>query len=196
MADDINEGDEYEILPHKEITELREELKKLKLAEGSPTKKMTVSIVELNAKMDKLIEIFETATRDLREEAGGLSVGEQIKPLAERLNKALEQNSEIAEGVVALADMIKDLRDDLETKGVIVREEKIVTETAEPAIQPIVTEVERTVPIPIQQSFGTMPRPMTAAQGAFGQPQLPPMQRPGMPLPPPPLPPRKKPGFL
>ncbi|OYT32877.1 hypothetical protein B6U93_00080 [Candidatus Woesearchaeota archaeon ex4484_78] len=105
-----SEDEEYELLPHKEIEELKDELKKLKEFEITPTKQMQVSIVELNKKLDKLITIFEDAIHQVKVEEGGLSFAEKMKPLLEKMNKILEQNSEIASGILAVADMIKELK--------------------------------------------------------------------------------------
>src|SRR5574341_731823 len=114
MADDENPQateDEYELLPHKEIEDLKEELSKLKEFEIAPSKKLQVSLLELNTKLDKLITIFEDATHEMRIEEGGLSFTEKMKPLLEKMNKILEQNSEIASGILALADMVKELKE-------------------------------------------------------------------------------------
>lgn len=100
---------DYEILPHKEIMELREELQKLK---SKPTEKtLQLSMVELTAKIDKLIDIFEEARQEIKIEEGGLTFQEKMKPLMERMEKVLEQNSQIAEGIVAVADLIGEIKD-------------------------------------------------------------------------------------
>lgn len=99
--------DEYELLPHREIEELKEELSKLKEFEVAPSKKLQVSLLEVNQKLDKLITIFEDASHEMRVEEGGLSFTDKMRPLLEKMNKILEQNSEIASGILALADMVK-----------------------------------------------------------------------------------------
>jgi DNA repair exonuclease SbcCD ATPase subunit len=161
-----DDGDEYEILPEREIQDLKSELQKLKDFEIMPSKKMGVQLVELNTKLDKLLSIFEEATTALQMEEGGLSFKDKMKPLAEKMNKILEQNSEIAQGIVAVADLVKDLREDL-GKGVNIRESEIAP-----------------------------PAPASYPAGQFSQPMMPqrtmpqPMQgmrpMPGMPPPPPP----------
>jgi hypothetical protein len=84
---------------------------------------MHANLVELNAKLDRLLAIFEEATTALHVEEGGLSFKEQVRPIIERMNRILEQNSEIAQGIVAIADIVKELKEDLASKGVIAREE-------------------------------------------------------------------------
>jgi hypothetical protein len=162
MADDektpgiSSEGEDYEILPQKEIAELKDELRKLKEFEITPSKKMQVSLVELNTKLDKLLSIFEEATTALQVEEGGLSFKEKIKPVIEKMNKVLEQNSEIAQGIVAVADLVKDLREDL-GKG-----------------------KEISPPEPLSLPAGTFSPPGPAPQGMPGM-----MPPPGLPPPPP-----------
>ncbi len=119
-----NAEEDYEIIAEKEVKDLRDELKKAKEFEIAPSKRMHVSINELNNKLDKLINIFDETSRNLKTEEGGLSFQEKMRPLAEKMNKILEQNSEIAEGIVALADLVKDFRDDLENKGITISEKK------------------------------------------------------------------------
>ncbi|PIN74817.1 hypothetical protein COV18_06390 [Candidatus Woesearchaeota archaeon CG10_big_fil_rev_8_21_14_0_10_37_12] len=101
------EHDEYELLPHREIEDLKSELAKLKEFEIAPSKRLQVSLLELNTKLDKLITIFEDATHELRIEEGGLSFSEKMRPMLDKMNKILEQNSEIASAVLTLADMVK-----------------------------------------------------------------------------------------
>ncbi len=160
-----DEGEDYEILPQKEISELKDELRKLKEFEITPSKKMQVSLVEVNNKLDKLLSIFEEAMTALQIEEGGLSFKEKMHPVVEKMNKVLEQNSEIAQGIVAVADLVKDLREDL-GKGVTVKEAAIEG----PQAMPIPTFEPRSMPPPQR----TMP----------GFPGM--MPPPGMPPPPPP----------
>ncbi len=158
-ASPLDEGEEYEILPQKEIQELKSELRKLKEFEITPGKKMQVSLVEVNAKLDKMLSVFEEAMTALQLEEGGLSFKDKMKPVVEKMNKILEQNSEIAQGIVAVADLVKDLREDM-GKGVTVKE--------------AVIEGPQPVPLPT----GTFPQPMFPPPAG-----MPPM--PGMPPPPP-----------
>ena len=101
-------GDDYEILPHKEILELREELRRLKAKPSERT--LQISMVELAGKVDKLINIFTEALEEIRVEEGGLTFQEKMKPVLNRMEKILEQNSQIAEGIVALADMLGEMK--------------------------------------------------------------------------------------
>lgn len=172
MADDIPQEDEYELLPHREIEELKEELSKLKEFEIAPSKKLHVSLLELNTKLDKLITIFEDAQHEMRIEEGGLSFTEKMKPMLEKMNKILEQNSEIASGILALADMVKEMKEGQS-------EQEYTPEPQMPNMPPRQPDQ----PMPGQTPGGVPPPPKPAGQTTPGVP-------PGPPLPP--IPPRKR----
>ncbi len=169
MADDETpQEDEYELLPHKEIEDLKEELLKLKEFEIAPSKKMQVSLLELNTKLDKLLTIFEDATHEMRMEEGGLSFTEKMKPLLEKMNKILEQNSEIASGILALADMVKEVK---EAKEEMPRMEAPSMREEMPLMPPM---MGMDAPRP----------PMMAPPRQMPSGPMPPGVPPGMPLPP------------
>ena len=167
--DEAPTEDEYELLPHKEIEDLKDELAKLKEFEIAPSKKLQVSLLELNTKLDKLITIFEDATHEMRVEEGGLSFTEKMKPLLEKMNKILEQNSEIASGILALADMVKELKEGKEEAPRVVSEQMTFTMPEMPPMRPMSAPAPRTAP-------------MAAPRAPPMPPPMPPM--PGMPLPP------------
>ena len=165
MADDSSE---YELVPEKEIIELKDELKRIKELDVQPANKFGVGIAELTVKIDRLLAIFEDAFRELRLEQGGVSFQEKMQPLIERMDKTLEQNSQIAEAMVALNDNLNEVKQKVD--GGAQRQ-----------------------PIPQQQTFA-QPLPRAIPQFQQSMPPRPP-QLPGMlpPLgmPPPPQPPKK-----
>jgi len=161
MTDEsTNNSEDYELMPHHEIEELKEELAKLKEFEITPTKKLRISLVELNSKIDKLLDIFEEANRQIQIEEGGMTFNEKMKPLVEKMHKILEQNSQIAEGIVTMADMVKEMRQALVEKGIL--------------------ETEKPFPeLPRRNDIGMGPMPMS-----MPGPRLPPPPRPMMAEPP------------
>ena len=106
--------EEYELLPHREIEALRDELKQLKSMPEEAGPHTDVAFEELTKKMDRLIEIFTAAEHEIKVEEGALTFKEKMAPLIQKMDKILEQNSEIAEGVVALADILSEMRSKLE----------------------------------------------------------------------------------
>lgn len=169
---DFDDGEEYEVLPQSEVKGLRDELKKARQFDIAPSKELHVSINELNSKLDKLIGIFDEASHDLKVEEGGLTFHEKMRPLLEKMNKILEQNAEIAEGIVAIADIVKEFKDELEGKGILSGER--------PAPQPLFAEQ----PAPQMPAFAVTP-----AQRMAPQPFEAPRMSPGAP---PMSPPKKR----
>jgi hypothetical protein len=106
--------EEYELLPHKEITELKDELRRMRSMPTGAGK--DIELGDLSDKIDKLIAIFTDAMHQMKIEEGGLSFQEKMRPVTEKMNKILEQNSEIAEGIVALADIMNEVKDVVEEK--------------------------------------------------------------------------------
>ena len=113
MADEEPIEGEYELIPHKEIRELKEELQKLREFPAGPGTKLQISLDELSKKTDRMIEIFDEAFHEITTEEGGLSFKEKMQPLTDKMNKVLEQNAEIASGIVALADIMTELKGQL-----------------------------------------------------------------------------------
>lgn len=155
MADE-----DYEILPHREIEDLKMELAKLKEFEVQPSKKIQVTMLELNSKLEKLLAIFEEALHTVKIE-GEVGYGDVLKSIDRKLDKLIEQNSDIADGIVAVADMIKGEGEEEE----------------EPEERPII------------QPLGPISPPQLPPMPARPMPPLPPRPAtPRMPLPPPPRP--------
>ena len=172
VPDPESETDEYELLPHKDILELKEELRQLK---AKPTEKnLQISMVELSTKVDRLIEIFDETQAQLKEEGGGLAGGEGIQSLNDTLNKLLEQNGEIARGILGLSDIINELKESIE---------KSKPSTSPPGvdyIEPLEGPPEPQAP----PSLPPLGQPL--GQQVGGPNRLPPLGPPGGPLPPPP----------
>jgi hypothetical protein len=184
--------EEYELLPHKEIIELREELRKARSLPSGAGKQATASYDALTSKMDRLIDIFEEAEKTVSVEEGAATWKDKMAPFVEKMNKILEQNSEIAEGIVALADIMNEIKDKLEV-GVIYKAkeaEKVKTEPIPtPPRAPAPPRMPGPMPPPGAQMPGPMPTPARPGApmppppgGAPGMP--PPLPRPGAPMPP------------
>jgi len=98
--------EDYEILPHEEIEELRRAVEKIKkdpLGEELEGKTLLEAVDELNDNIKKLIHIFTGAQEELIKEYSEASPAKMLKEIS-------SQNSKIAEGILGLADMIKELK--------------------------------------------------------------------------------------
>jgi len=95
--------DDYELLPHEELENLRKEVERLKKSpfpDSKQNKTLLESMDALTTSINKLIKIFEGAQEDIIKEYSESSPTKILKQIS-------EQNAKIAEGIVALADMVK-----------------------------------------------------------------------------------------
>jgi len=127
--------EEYELVPYKEISELKDELHKLKDYPIPSSKKLQVSMDDLAMKIDRMTAVLEEASHELHAEEGGLTFQEKMHPMMERMNKILEQNSEIAKGIVAVADLVEELRGRMES-GFMVKEHEASLSPSMPEMPP------------------------------------------------------------
>ena len=106
--------DEYTLMPEGVVDQLKSDLNNLKrkAAEenisGTRSDLMT-GMDKLSGSITTLIELFKTATDSMKmEEQEATVLSKKIDPLMDRLDTIIDQNQQIAQGIVAVADMIKD----------------------------------------------------------------------------------------
>ena len=72
---------------------------------------------KLSDSINTLLSLFKEASSQMHlEEQEASMVAEKIIPIEEKLDQILEQNQKIAEGIVALADLIREMQDDQKRK--------------------------------------------------------------------------------
>ncbi len=109
---------EDDFMPHKAIEEAKKNIELLKKKAGAKKVSSTNllrSINKLSANMDSLSELFKTATEEMKkEEAAEEELTEEIIPLSKKINMIEDENKKIAQGILTVADMIKELKDKIE----------------------------------------------------------------------------------
>jgi hypothetical protein len=105
MADD---DEDFEIMPHKTIDDLKEEVQKIKgKVESVSSENTSKSIIALSQKISDLMSIFSRATESMKTE-GEEVAAVNLEPVLSKLNELEEQNRTIAKSILALADMIEE----------------------------------------------------------------------------------------
>ncbi len=98
--------DDYEIISHGEVERLK---KGLSDAKGSGSYDLKKSIEHLAEKLDSMIDVFEAASEDLREEdTESELVSQKINPILEKLKDIDEQNKKLADGIVAINAIVEE----------------------------------------------------------------------------------------
>jgi len=105
------EDESYEIMPYKEIVALKKEMELLKKNSGDVSSKELINqMASLTKSMSSMLGLFKQAADEMKaEESTEDKLAGKIDPLLDKLDVVIDQNKTIAEGMVAVADMIKDM---------------------------------------------------------------------------------------
>ena len=99
MADD----EPYDMLPHREIDELKRQVQELKTrSDKSSSQAIVDSLDQLTRSMDAMLKLFTEASHEVKGE------DQEHEKIADKLDEIIEQNRTIAEGMVAVSDMVRD----------------------------------------------------------------------------------------
>lgn len=101
-----------------------------------------VSLSDLKKSIDALNALFSEAAESMKAEPAGAAECKCSEEVMKKLHELQHQNSEIAAGIVAVADMVRDLKKSIEMQK------------PEPAF------VQRPMPRPMPQPMPQMPRQM------------------------------------
>ena len=175
-------SDEYQLTSRKELIELKDQLRRLKDGSVSPDKNIHLMMADLQRTMLDMMSLFKEASRDMKEDEAEQTIAKKLDEACSKIDIMIDQNEKIADGIVSVADLIKELK-----------QKPIPVPQPAPSYSP---------PNYGQPSFNPMPElpenPDTFPQlGPLPPPPL--QQAPGMSLPPPPpRPPQKRPfpGFM
>jgi len=99
--------DEYEILPHQLLADLKDEVEALKKKLTQPDTKVNELILEIESIKDSIHElnsIFQKAMQETKEE----DPARTLKLLQDKVGTVLSQNEVIAKGMVAISDKLED----------------------------------------------------------------------------------------
>ena len=98
--------DEYE-----DILKLKQELESLKRGKRDQPS-LQESMEQLSNSINSLIRMFEEAGKEIKvEEAEEHFISARLDPILDKLDEITDQNHKIAEGIIALADMIKEMKE-------------------------------------------------------------------------------------
>ena len=109
----MDDEDSYQIMPYKEIVALRKEIDSLKTKnDDSSFQALLNSMSTLTKSMNSMLELFRTAAEEMKLEGKSeMGVAKEIGPLTEKMNTLMDQNKTIAEGLLAISDMVKEFKE-------------------------------------------------------------------------------------
>ena len=190
--------EEYELMPHRAVARIKRELELLKKNAGKqPSVKMKQSMDKLNDNINSLRNLFQEAAKAMPEEGPD----DSMKPLFDRMDKLEEENRQIAQGILVVADLVKELKGEapkpapkpmpLMPKPVFRQMPPKPPQMHEepPKMAPLPEAPPGMAPLPEPPGMGGM-RPMPPRETPLGPPPMPPPPKPdfvpmGKPIPPP-----------
>ena len=107
-------ADEYEILPHQLLQDLKFEVEALKKKLLQPDAKSSELILEIESLKDSLHDLQELFRKALEENKGD-DLGMVVKVLREKVEAVISQNETIAKALLAISDRL----DEVVTKQVL-----------------------------------------------------------------------------
>ena len=162
---------EYEILPHKLLADLKYDVEALKKKLTQPDAKANELILEIESLKDSIHELTTIFQKSLEEIQGEGDVTKTMGDLNQRLDKVVSQNETIAKGMVAISDKLENFM-----RG----------NTTRQAVSAQTNQVQHTMGMPSMPGPGRVaPRPAVPAPSQPPTPSMPPM-------PPPPMRPKKQ----
>ena len=200
--------EDFDLVPYKDISELKKELEGMKGRKDVPAKDIYDAVQKLAQTMTDMLEVFGAATEQMKlEEREYESEARKHEMIIYKLDRLIEQNRTIAEGMVAIVEMVKEkivapAREKQESIFMPQKEESLFKPRPEPKPfinpqwQPRPEPIQRTQPImaPPQMATPQMPPPMSSPD--FGMPPMQPKPSPDFDFPEEPFPledePKKK----
>lgn len=199
----MENNEEYQHVPKSKLADMEKELRVLKNAragKGVTNEELQVSIERLTSGMEQMMKIFKMATEQIQlEDHDQDTVSQRLAPIIEKIDRLAEQNEKIADGVVAVADMIKDHManemNEFKTVENKIGMMSMPPPTSMPTFQPMQGRGTGMSGGPIQMpddmgagfndDFGMPPMP-PPGKGRGGMPPMPPPRGMGSGMPPPP----------
>lgn len=173
------EDEEYEVLPHQILEDLKEEVEALKKKLSQPDTKTQELILEMESLKDALRDLQDVFHKAL-ELSKGEDVTQTVSSLKEKIEAVVHQNETIAKALLSISDKLEE--------GVARKVSAMPSPSAAPA-----SSYPVGMGLPQLPGQRTAPRPMSMPS-MF--PSAAPAPMPVSDFPPPPVPPMKRKGLF
>jgi hypothetical protein len=99
---------EYEILPHQLLQDLRYDVEALKKKLSSPDAKANELILEMESMKDSSHELTDLFRKALGEMQGDNDAAKSLTLIKEKMDTVISQNETIAKGMIAISDKLEN----------------------------------------------------------------------------------------
>jgi len=184
-------SDDYELIPLDEVEKLKAEISALKKDKKSSPASLAGTLDRLANALEKLFKIFEVAATDMEQDKlHEKTFEEKIQPMMDKMRSVEQQNRDLAEGILAMADIVKGIE-----RKLAVRDVRARTIPTPRAAQP-----PRSMPSsPLDTGMQSSMPPMGSSYPPASSPSAPPFapqMAPASAMPPPPPMPEEKEGIF
>jgi TolA-binding protein len=103
-------AEDWEIIPHKILADLRDEVEALKQKLSKPQEEELMgSISDLKKSISELHSLFSTALQQMSHESESEHESKAVQDIIKQLSEVKQENQQIAKAMVAIADMVEEL---------------------------------------------------------------------------------------
>ena len=145
--------EDYEILPKNTVSNLKKQVDDLR---GTPmnNRNLQSSMDNLSKSINNMIDMFRVASEEIKlEEKEDELVSNKIDPLLAKLDAIIDQNKKIAQGMVAIADIVKEQRENSSPSAQKSASEPMGISKRAPSPMSPPPSMSRTPPMPPPPSF-------------------------------------------
>ena len=104
MADE-----EYDLIPYKDVSDIKRQLEGIRDKREVPLKDLHDAVQKLTSVMSDMLEMFAGAAEQMKlEEKEYENEAKKHEMVVSKMDKLIDQNKTIAEGMVAIVDMVKE----------------------------------------------------------------------------------------
>ncbi len=111
---------EYELVPAKTVKRLAKDVEAIKkdpLGATPQGQDLLAAVNSLSTTINDLTGMFKEAAESMHEEEEEThGVGEQLKPLVEKVDMLIEQNKKIARAIIAVSDKVDEMQQELQSR--------------------------------------------------------------------------------
>ena len=101
--------EDYGVVPYKDISELKKELEGMQDKRDVSPKELYDAVHKLANAMSDMLEVFGAAAEQLKLEEKEYELeAKKHEMIISKLDKLIDQNKTIAEGMVAIVEMVKE----------------------------------------------------------------------------------------
>jgi hypothetical protein len=101
--------DSYDLMPHRQINEIKAQIAQLKaMQDRASPKELIASMDSLTNSITSMLNLFQKAAQELKYEIKEEQLASGKESVNEKLDKIIDQNRIIANGMIAVSDMVKD----------------------------------------------------------------------------------------